>query len=297
MGFDLTVTARKAVVGSLSAAMPDYFGNLGARMFLHPRANKSKRHWANAYKGFEHRSIFVDGHKIPIWTRGEGQPVMLVHGWERDHFTMGGFVAPLLQSGYQVAALDLPAHGEAEGRAAPLPLLAKAVAAATNSLNHPAIVIAHSIGAAMTVLAMEDYDLKPLAAVLISAPSSAKSYAVSQAVDIGLSQNAINKMVARISTTLEAPLERFRVDLALKKIPTQTILIHAEDDNIVPFSEAETNAAAAASQTLWQPSGGHNKILGDAEMINRVVEWLHTHQDDGVLAAQTETQGTSNVVS
>ncbi|AJQ96794.1 alpha/beta fold hydrolase [Gynuella sunshinyii] len=289
MGFDLTVTARKAVVGSLSAAMPNYFGNLGARLFLHPRANKSKRHWANAFEGFEHHSIFVDGHKVPVWTRGEGQPVMLVHGWERDHFTMGGFVAPLLQSGYQVAALDLPAHGEAEGGTAPLPLLAKAIAAATDSLNHPAIVIAHSIGAAMTVLAMEDYQLKPLAAVLISAPSSAKAYAVSQATDIGLSRSAIGKMVTGISTALGAPLERFRVDLALKKLPTRTILIHAKDDNIVPFSEAETNAAAAAVQTLWQARGGHNKILGDAEMINQVLAWLHTHQ----ATIQAETQKTS----
>jgi pimeloyl-ACP methyl ester carboxylesterase len=264
-----------AVVGSLSTVLPGYFGSLGARAFLRPRPNTSARHWEAAFEGFQHRDICVDGHRVPFWINGCGPLVLLVHGWERDHFAMGGFVAPLLDAGYTVAALDLPGHGAAEGDSAPLPLLAKAIAAVAEALGPPCAVVAHSIGAAMTVLAMEAHGLQPDSAVLICAPRTAKDYALAQARRQGLGRRALQQMVLQINEALGEPLERYRVDRALSSLAMPILLVHAEDDAIVPLADAQENLQASSARSFWLPCGGHNRILGDSHMIGVVLEWIN----------------------
>ncbi len=187
---------------------------------------------------------------------------------------MGGFVQPLLEAGYAVAALDLPAHGEAEGRKAPLPLLAQAIAEAALLTGQPRAVIAHSVGAAMTVLAMEDHGMLPGSVVLIASPRTAKDYAMAQASQQGLSRRAQEVMVARINTSLGEPLDRYRVDKALASLAPPTLLVHAEDDAIVPVTDARANQRASSAQAIWLDSGGHNRILGDSRMISQVIDWV-----------------------
>lgn len=262
------------VVGVVSTILPGYFGALGARSFLQPRHNNSPRHWEKEFDGFQRRSICVHGHQVPFWIKGSGPLILLVHGWERDHFSMGGFVAPLLNAGYSVVALDLPGHGEAGGDYAPLPLLAIAIAEVALVLDQPYAVVAHSIGAAMTALAIESYGLKSARTILISAPRSAEDYALSQAKRQGLGKRALQSMIEQITDSLGEPLERYRVDQALASLTTPVLLIHAEDDAIVPLMDAQRNLHASQAQSLWLSGGGHNKILADNHMINYVLEWL-----------------------
>jgi len=272
---NLGTQAATSMTGVISALLPGYFGSLGARAFLTPRPNNSTRHWTEAFDDFERREISVDGHQVPFWVKGTGPLVLLVHGWERDHFAMGGFVAPLLGAGYRVAALDLPGHGEADGQSAPLPLLARSIAETASALEQPCTVIAHSIGAAMTALAAEAYGLEPDCAVLICAPRGAEDYALAQARRQGLSQRALQQMVSQITRALGEPLERYRVDHALQSMTTPILLVHAADDAIVPLSDAQENLSASSAHSLWLTSGGHNRILADSRMINDVLKWLN----------------------
>ncbi|MEH6669495.1 alpha/beta hydrolase [Halopseudomonas sp.] len=282
--------ATTAVTGFISALLPGYFGSLGARAFLKPRPNTSRRHWAEAFEDFERREICVDGHQVPFWVRGAGPLVLLVHGWERDHFAMGGFVAPLLNAGYRVAAIDLPGHGEADGESAPLPLLAKSIAETAAALKQPCAVIAHSIGAAMTALAAEAYGLKPDNVVLICAPRGAEDYALAQARRQGLSPRALRQMVRQITHALGEPLQRYRVDRALNALKAPILLVHAADDAIVPLSDAEANLRASSAHSLWLASGGHNRILADRQMIGDVLKWLN-----GPVPAPTRSVRTTTV--
>lgn len=266
--------ATIAVVGVISTLFPGYFGALGARSFLKPRHNTSLRHWAQAFDGFQRRNISIEGQQVPFWIKGSGPLILLVHGWERDHFTMGGFVSPLLNAGYSVAALDLPGHGAASGDQAPLPLLALSIAEIVSAFNQPYAVIAHSLGAAMTVLAMESYGLKPDRAILISAPRSAEDYALAQAKRQGLGKRALHSMIEQITAALGEPLERYRVDQALTSLTMPILVVHAEDDAIVALSDAQENVYTSQAQPLWLSGGGHNKILADSGMIDDVLQWL-----------------------
>ena len=98
---------------------------------------------------------FGEGGALAAFEWGEGQPVLLVHGWEGSHADMDGFVAPLVASGFRAVAMDLPGHGVSTGTLAPIPLMAKAVRAVADAIGGTHGLIAHSIGCAalMTALA------------------------------------------------------------------------------------------------------------------------------------------------
>src|SRR5262245_29582359 len=52
---------------------------------------------------------------LRAWEWGEGECVLLVHGWGSRAAWMEKLVGPLVESGRHVVAFDLPAHGESPG--------------------------------------------------------------------------------------------------------------------------------------------------------------------------------------
>lgn len=270
--------ARLGIIRLLSSLLPERFGKIGAKHFLQPRTLIRPQRWPHAFDGFERRSLDVAGENVPLWLKGEGATVLLVHGWETDHNAMGGFVQPLLALGYRVAALDLPAHGMATGRRAPLPLLAQAIAAAGAECTDVYAIIAHSVGGATSVLAMEDYGLATERLVLIGAPQAAQHQALDQGLSQGLSNRALKSMTKQIHHALGAPLERFRTDRGLSQLSTAVLVIHAEDDPVVPINAAHHNAAACRAKTLWLETGGHNRPLGEPRVIQSVANFLKAGQ-------------------
>ncbi|WP_394240329.1 alpha/beta fold hydrolase [Halopseudomonas laoshanensis] len=270
----VTQVMRFKLIQGLSWVFPEYFGAIGTRLFLQPQRAAPVTRWQDAFADFDKSVIEVQGLRIPFWHKGSGPQILLVHGWENDHFALGGFVQPLLDQGYSVAALDLPAHGEADGKDAPLPLMAQAIAAVGQALPALHAVIAHSVGGATSVLAMEEYALKASRLVLIGAPQAASKQAIGQALASGLSSRAIKRMERQLQHRLAAPLEHFQVDRGLGRIDCQVLLVHAHDDRVVPIRAAQKNAAARASQTLWLDQGGHNRPLGDPLVIGSVIDFL-----------------------
>nr|WP_163502632.1 alpha/beta fold hydrolase [Halomonas socia] len=265
---------RLLIVRSLSSLFPGYFGAVAARAFMRPRRDIRHHRWASAFEGGSLALKDIDDIRVPVWRAGTGPPVLLVHGWEQDHDALGGFVQPLLDAGYSVVAFDLPAHGAATGEQAPLPLMARAITAVAESVGPLHGVVAHSVGGAMTVLAARHYGLQTGKAVLVGAPSGARAYALAQGRRQGLSRRALTRMEENISAALDEPLENYRVDLSLRELDLDVLLIHAKNDSVVPFADARANATAGNTASIWLDDGGHNRLLGDAAVIRKTVAFL-----------------------
>ena len=102
--------------------------------------------------------------------QGPRGTALLVHGWSGNASQMGSFVEPLVQQGWHVVAVDLPAHGETSGNFATLPLLAEVVGALGARLQ-PKVIIAHSLGATATAYALTK-GLSPEVVALLAPPRS-----------------------------------------------------------------------------------------------------------------------------
>ncbi|HEX8728518.1 MAG TPA: hypothetical protein VF739_07855, partial [Ktedonobacterales bacterium] len=82
------------------------------QMFMTPR-RLAPRDWEAALLRRGTPLTFANG--LVARSFGAGPRVLLVHGWEGRGMNLGMFIAPLTAAGYQVLALDGPAHGESPG--------------------------------------------------------------------------------------------------------------------------------------------------------------------------------------
>jgi pimeloyl-ACP methyl ester carboxylesterase len=63
--------------------------------------------------GFRRSDVEVDGVRIATWVRGQGPPVLLLHGYPQTH-VMWHVVAPRLVEGHTVVVTDLRGYGESD---------------------------------------------------------------------------------------------------------------------------------------------------------------------------------------
>ncbi|MGR2738502.1 alpha/beta fold hydrolase [Billgrantia sp. Q4P2] len=268
---------KSIFVLALSTFFPKKLGMIGVSKFMQPSKKQRTEKWSKSFEHFTKNVVSTGKVNVPYWIYGEGPSVLLVHGWERDHFAMGGFVKPLVDAGYSVVALDLPAHGEASGSQASLTLLAKAISSVAEETSTE-LLIGHSVGGSAAVLACEDYGLLPRGIVLISIPTGAIDYALSLGRKMGLASKALVYMKNGIAERLDKPLEYYRVDHALSRLKLHALIIHSENDTIVPIEDAYFLALTTGLPKFFLETGGHNKILGSDETVKRTLTFLKEAQ-------------------
>lgn len=211
-----------------------------------------------------------------FWGGSQGPPVLLVHGWNGRGTQLGQFVGPLREAGFRVVALDGPAHGQSTGTHTNMSAFADALVKVGNELGPLAGYVAHSFGGAAGVLAAHR-GMKVKALVPIGAPNNIGAIFETFSREVGLapaSFRAFQKRVEAISGLVvkDAFVGRWAPS------GQRGLVLHAEDDAVVPFSEAVNMQAAWPSATLAPLAAsrglGHRKILKDPDAIRQVVDFI-----------------------
>jgi pimeloyl-ACP methyl ester carboxylesterase len=203
---------------------------------------------------------------------GEGEAILLVHGWAANQQDMFNFVPEIVQHGFRAITMDLPAHGESTGDFAGLDELGEGVACVASFLGPLKGMIAHSAGAAATQVALNKGVWVPKI-VLLASPNNYEIGTREFARAQGLSESDIDRFVK----TLEA----MDVKVAIKStelvplISAKALLIHSTDDMVVPSSSAQhLHALFKDSEILIVEKLGHRGVLKDAFIVSKAVEFL-----------------------
>ena len=211
--------------------------------------------------------------KIAATRAGSGPKVLLVHGWSGHSSDMTAFAAPLIDAGYEVIVLDLPAHGESEGHKASIPQGAQALLDLQKHTGELHAVIAHSVGTAVAVQAM-GRGLRVARAVLLAPPARYADYAASFAAQAGLDAQQAREMVEELRqngldvTSVSTPI-------TAKTLVQSALLLHSADDRVVPLSDAREIAAAWPGARLLELEGlGHRRILQAPEALSTVLDFV-----------------------
>jgi pimeloyl-ACP methyl ester carboxylesterase len=206
--------------------------------------------------------------------------VLLVHGWTGRALVMGAFVQPLREAGFDVVALDLPAHGDSDGKILNLALGAKAVQAVADQLGPFEAAITHSFGGPVTLLAVEGGAplTKPMPVgrlVLIAAPNSLGEITRWFGTKIGLGEGSQRAMEGEVLRIAGRHIDVFRCDQFAAHIAKPMLVIHDENDVELPIANAEAIVKAAATATLMRTTKlGHRKIIFAPSVIKAAVEFL-----------------------
>ena len=255
-----------ATVGRLA---PDLAASKMHRAFLTPR-ELPPRDWELPLLAEAERVTLRFGLSALRW--GQGPAVLLLHGWEGRPTQFAELIRALVRAGYGVVALDAPAHGRSPGHEANVVLFARALLEAAGELPPLKAVIGHSLGGASALLATQ-LGLRTEALVTIAAPARILGALRRFAHFVGLPRQARARFVRMVEQSAGMPAAQLDVERYRLNFPG--LVVHAEDDPMVPFGEAQNiHAAWPGSRLLRLDRGGHSKPLGDRQVVEAVLELL-----------------------
>ena len=206
----------------------------------------------------------------------EGERVLLVHGWNGRAGQFHAIAQSCHDAGLDVTALDLPGHGKSDDRHTALPEFVDAISeiyAHHGPFDH---VIGHSIGA-IAVLNGPRFGLKFKKIVTISIPATkVRSLFQSFTEMFGLSvEKYTDLLIERASKKYNADPNSFDPCIVSKDLDSEVLIIHCRDDEDAGVSESIQLNAMVEGSELYIASGlGHRRILRDAEVVSRVVDFL-----------------------
>ncbi len=202
--------------------------------------------------------------------------IYMVHGWESNVGKMQSFIEPLIEKGFQVVAFDMPSHGFSSKQPTHLRDFTSALEQVVSHYGKPFGFIAHSFGGTATVLLLnEKQHFMPEKLCLISPMRSLDNHIAIFNRIAGLSDSMMNKLLAKLKQRYDLSASKTDLTSLIKNISTPGLLIHDEQDSVIPFEISKTVAGLwNGAQFVNTSDLGHRKILRDPKVVQQVTEYV-----------------------
>ncbi|CAN5830228.1 alpha/beta fold hydrolase [soil metagenome] len=220
-------------------------------------------------------SLPAAGRTMHGFAGGTGPTVVLVHGWAGRAADWRHLAHDLIAAGWRVVAPDLPAHGTTTGRTTDGLELSRALVAVLRH-EHPAAIIAHSLGFPITMLALEEPVPQPTTVVAL-APGRSLARAMQRfGAKAKLRPALITELGHAIAARYgDAVWELFDVDRTVAHITARGLVLHDAGDDEVPIADGWHIADQWPDAHLAVTEGlGHRRILHDERVRMQVVDAL-----------------------
>jgi alpha-beta hydrolase superfamily lysophospholipase len=269
----LTLNAIRFGLNAVSSFNPTFAAQTAYNVFIAPKKGKYPATPTQLEVIALGQSIMLNGLTATTW--GEGKTVLLLHGWQRSRHSMTSFVAPLLERGFRVVALDAPAHGDSAGRRMSPFTYAKTVLEVGRSLGMLEAIVAHSMGGFATIQALHD-GLNVNSVVLLAAPTrSMISNPLAFANAMGLNDATQNAFKHVMASNEGIRVEDLGLEYLGRDLKPRALFVHDPEDKRVPYSDAEQTVHVWPESILETVHNlGHGGVLSDANVIAKAVRFI-----------------------
>jgi pimeloyl-ACP methyl ester carboxylesterase len=205
------------------------------------------------------------------WAGGERR-ILLVHGWAGKAAQFFALIALLREHGFSVVSFDAPGHGNSPGDFASGPAFARAARMVDERYGPFYGVVAHSLGAAGTIIALAQ-GLAVQRAVLL-APVAFVEPLLEMFIKLReLPEPLAVELRARFTARYTGGI--ITLPLLAKAFQVPALIFHDPDDAELPFSHGQAIAQAWPGAALVPANGaGHWRILRDQTVIEGTVGFL-----------------------
>jgi pimeloyl-ACP methyl ester carboxylesterase len=263
-----------------STFAPEKAVNAAVRLFMTP---PRIAHTARELEFLETGTSFIvkaPSGAIAAWRFGrtDRPVVLLVHGWGGRGAQLRTFVAPLLESGYQVVLYDNAGHGRSDGERSTLIHFVSDLDAVVRQLESKGATVAgligHSLGAA-AVGAWLNRTRRDLRAVLVAPPTSVERYSSFFARKVGISEPVRREMQRRFEMTLGTRWSEFELPQSVANVRAAALVIHdAGDRDVSPASGLALARAWPGARWLATRGLGHRRILRDPMVARDAADFI-----------------------
>ncbi|WED43265.1 alpha/beta hydrolase [Legionella cardiaca] len=254
-----------------SYLFPALAGIISAKRFLTPTKHP-RPHWEQKIiKTGEEKTL---ANNLKSWRWGIGPKILLLHGWDGRGSQLGFFIEPLVKAGFQVIAIDGPAHGDSPGKRTNLGEFAQKIVEIQNELGTFYGVIAHSFGGPAIILATDKgFSVSKL--VLVSSPCDLQKIFDNFTHFMGLSPRSRRYFQSYIEKEAALKVRDVQPKEIIKRIGKPILIIHDKKDAEVPYSEAlQLTADLHDYDYLFTEGLGHRRILKSEQLLDKIVSFF-----------------------
>lgn len=240
-------------------------------VFCTPRAGRVKSYQEKFLKKFDRSKVLQhNGHKVMTYhTAGAGPRILLCHGWESNTFRWRKLYKVLMEAGFDIVAMDAPAHGNTSGDKFTAVLYAELMSVVVAEYK-PAIICGHSVGGMSTIIALSHYDLASVRkAVILAAPDRLEDLTNNYFKIIGGSQRLRKAYDILIEDTFGNPTSHYSAATFAAKLVIPAMIIHDEEDSINRYEEGLRIHSAWQGSELKSTQG-----LGHSLQSREVYQWI-----------------------
>lgn len=207
---------------------------------------------------------------VAVFRSGDGpHRALLVHGWEGIHSDLATTAAALADDGWTTISPDLPAHGASSGTSMTIPEGARAILAVDAALGPFELVVAHSVGSAVAVLALTR-GLRAKRVVLVTPPANYPKALEGMARHHGADDDA----VAAILSVLRArspDLDELDSPKLVACLTQEGSVVVASRDKVLSPEAGRAISVSWAGGRLLEVDAGHLDVLEDQALLAEVM--------------------------
>ncbi len=259
--------------GALERVSPRGGGVLAASLFTTPRRHRTPE-WERELRRSATSRQLADGLHAWEWGPSDARPVLLLHGWEGRGTQLARLGEPLVAAGHRVVALDGPAHGRSAGRRAHPIAFAEALLSVQRELGAFRAVVAHSMGAAATAVAIRR-GLAVDRVALLGGPASLPEVLNRFVALVGIEPRVARHLRERLAEITGAHPDEVDIRRSGPRLRVPALIVHDRHDAEVPVADGRLIADHwPRAMYLEVDVGGHRRMLKAPEVIDAVSAFI-----------------------
>lgn len=275
---DTRVPKIIVLTGQILYRISPYFAEKFARnLFVTPIKHKiPKREFQMESESIQTKLLVPEIQKeIVVYSYGNSnKKILLVHGWSGRGTQLVKIADAFLENGYSIISFDAPAHGKSGTKTTLMLEFIESILEVEKKYGPFEFAVGHSLGG-MSILNAVKKGLQVKKAVVIGSGNSVVNIVNTFVEKIGLPSKVSVLMRKSFEKKYQFDMESFSAYVAAKEVKIPVLVMHDSDDEDIPVSEAHHLASNLVDHELFITKQlGHRKILGDAHVIQKIVEFL-----------------------
>ncbi len=248
-----------------------------AKLFTTPIKHKIPKREFHMDKESLQKIIFVPSinKEIVVYHYGKSEKkILLVHGWSGRGTQLVKIADELLNLGYLTISFDAPAHGKSKGNSTIMVEFIASVLELEKQFGPFEFAIGHSLGG-MSILNAIRENLKVRKVVIIGSGDIIQDIIDDFIKKLELKPEIGIKLREHFEKKYGVEMNYYSASNAAKEVSIPVLIIHDENDVDVNVKAAyNIKENLNISELMITKNLGHRKILGNAEVIKRIVEYL-----------------------